>query len=413
MSFLYYRTVTVDHTQCGSSDSSAFPVLVRSLYGTVNVTTTAVTWVSGDQFNSGMTSLSIGGTTYTFTYLTATTGTIGISAGTLTGAIYSNTPWLKTAANGGRIQNTTTSNSITVPADLIFTSDLGLTTKLNWEIEYYDGTNGVIVAWVQETVSHSTNTVFYLGYDDSSTTTFQGNVNGTWDSNFKGVWHLPNGTSLTANDSTSNGNNAGTINASATAGVIDGAASFNGSSQNIQVPQSSSLNLTNGTPLTIETWANITALTGSYQELVRKGSPWYLVINDSNKLGLAINNDYPNTGISSITTGQHHLVATYDGNTTINIYVDGVSTATRSNASALVVDTTDLYFGSTEPTPGQFFGGKLDEIRISNFVRPADWILTEYNNGNTPGTFITLGAETSAGAGVNPFNQIMMMGAGR
>lgn len=52
----------------------------------------------------------------------------------------------------------------------------------------------------------------------------QWNVTGVWDSNFKGVWHLPNGTALTALDSTSNALN-GTptgVNALPVAGKIYG-----------------------------------------------------------------------------------------------------------------------------------------------------------------------------------------------
>jgi hypothetical protein len=38
--------------------------------------------------------------------------------------------------------------------------------------------------------------------------------------------------------------------------------------------------------------------------------------------------------------------------------------------------------------------GTLDEIRVSNAVRSADWIATEYNNQSSPGTFYTLGSES-------------------
>ena len=97
------------------------------------------------------------------------------------------------------------------------------------------------------TVSHTTDTVIYLFYGNSSVTTDQSNASGTWNSNYVGVWHLPNGTTLSANDSTGNGNN-GTINgATATSGQIDGGASFNGSTAYIDVPNSTSLNSTTAT----------------------------------------------------------------------------------------------------------------------------------------------------------------------
>jgi hypothetical protein len=41
--------------------------------------------------------------------------------------------------------------------------------------------------------------------------------------------------------------------------------------------------------------------------------------------------------------------------------------------------------------------GSLDEVRVSNAVRSADWIATEYNNQSSPATFYTLGSESGGG----------------
>jgi len=37
--------------------------------------------------------------------------------------------------------------------------------------------------------------------------------------------------------------------------------------------------------------------------------------------------------------------------------------------------------------------GMLDEVRISNVARSADWILTEFSNQSDPGSFYTVGSE--------------------
>src|SRR4029077_13499410 len=99
----------------------------------------------------------------------------------------------------------------------------------------YSSTTGEVIAWINvPTLSTSTDTSLFMYYGNASSTD-QSNKTAVWDANFKGVWHLPNGTALTANDSTSNANN-GTVNsATATAGKIDGAGSFNGSSSYISV----------------------------------------------------------------------------------------------------------------------------------------------------------------------------------
>jgi len=39
--------------------------------------------------------------------------------------------------------------------------------------------------------------------------------------------------------------------------------------------------------------------------------------------------------------------------------------------------------------------GAIDEVRISNSARPADWIATEYNNQNSPATFYTIYPENA------------------
>src|SRR5215813_13150677 len=38
--------------------------------------------------------------------------------------------------------------------------------------------------------------------------------------------------------------------------------------------------------------------------------------------------------------------------------------------------------------------GTLDEVRLSTTERTANWVTTEYNNQNSPGTFITMGSES-------------------
>ncbi|MGB9474068.1 MAG: hypothetical protein WCE87_03250, partial [Candidatus Udaeobacter sp.] len=41
-----------------------------------------------------------------------------------------------------------------------------------------------------------------------------------------------------------------------------------------------------------------------------------------------------------------------------------------------------------------YFNGDIDELRISNTNRSANWIAAEYSNQNNPGAFITMGSES-------------------
>src|SRR6185295_14131240 len=137
--------------------------------------------------------------------------------------------YLATVGNGGYVQN---ANGY----DVIFTSDSSCATKLNHEVETYTATSGAVNYWVKVPVlSHTNDTTIYLCYGNSSITTDQSNKTAVWDANYKGIWHLSNGTTLNANDSTASGNNGTISGAVATAGRTDGGASLNGTSDHVQV----------------------------------------------------------------------------------------------------------------------------------------------------------------------------------
>ncbi len=75
----------------------------------------------------------------------------------------------------------------------MFTASDGIP-KLNHEIELYNSANGQLIAWVQvpalsPKAQRSTCTTATPRRRQTSKT-----ETGTWNSNYNGVWHLPNGT---------------------------------------------------------------------------------------------------------------------------------------------------------------------------------------------------------------------------
>src|SRR6185369_1854594 len=155
--------------------------------------------------------------------------------------------YLATTANGGDVRNAT-------GYDVVFTSDSGCSIKLNHEVESYDATTGSVNYWVKiPAVSHTSDTTVYMCYGNPGISTDQSNKTGVWDSNYKAVYHLPNGTTLSTSDSTSNGNN-GTQGSSAAAGAgkINGGQSVSAAeNQYIAVPTNSGLRPTS---LTLSAW---------------------------------------------------------------------------------------------------------------------------------------------------------------
>ncbi|MCX6720204.1 MAG: fibronectin type III domain-containing protein [Candidatus Staskawiczbacteria bacterium] len=233
---------------------------------------------------------------------------------------------------------------------------------------------------------------------------------------YKAVYHLPNGSTLSGLDSTSNGNNASTpISAVATAGQIDGGATTTSSgSKYIRIPTSSSLK-SSVAAITFSAWVNITA-NASWSKVFawdyRADGSWtppYDVIelntsyNGTNKPEAIVNTGATQrTAISSdtITTGAwHHLVGVYDGSY-VYLYVDSVLKGTSAVTSGNIDYGTskDLAIGQDSPynSIGEFLNGKVDELRISSTARSANWIKTEYNNQNATLTFYSVtGPETA------------------
>jgi len=61
-------------------------------------------------------------------------------------------------------------------------------------------------------------------------------------------------------------------------------------------------------------------------------------------------------------------------------------------AGPITFSSESLRIGSGTGTGGAanyFFSGGIDEVRISNIARSADWITTSYRNQNSPGTYLT------------------------
>jgi hypothetical protein len=340
-------TFTIDHTQCGSADSSNFPVCIRSTLAP-----------------------------------------------------------LKSTGNGGGVTN---ANGY----DIVLCSDTGLTSLLDFELESWDATTGAIVAWVRlPALSHTSDTVFYLGYGKSSITTDQSNQHGTWDSNFGAVYHF--GSSGTQDysigrrtDSTSNGNtlaNGASLTTPAT-GQIGKALDVNNSTQVLSAGDAASIHPTAG--FTVEAWVKPPDYSG-YRCAVGKGNNSaprrnYSLFTEqtTGHAMLSVTKSSAVTdliGTSAISTSVFtHVVGTYDG-ANLRLYVNG----TQENSVAYTgsVDTNaadNLWVGCLDYGFGAFFpfgalgvGGLVDEVRVSSLARSASWVLAQYNNQKTSSTFYTV-----------------------
>jgi hypothetical protein len=300
---------------------------------------------------------------------------------------------LATVANGGHV----TSSS---GYDILFSADPSGQTRLDYELESYNPATGQVIAWVRiPNLSHSSDTAIYVFYGNSSITTSQQNPSGVWNQNYVGVWHLPNGTSLTADDSTPNSNN-GTPGAGATAsaGFIDGGASFNGASTAyISVASSSDVwNFAND--VSVSAWVKTSGDGIDVLQLQNDNPLVYLSIGSTTAGGSpnkAVAYFRTNSGSVLVANGNvtlndnnwHHIDAVRSTGNSVNIYVDGVldSTTSYHDSGAISVSGGVVNIGGLDS--GHNFNGSVDEVRISNVAHSQDWIATEYNNQHSPSAF--------------------------
>jgi hypothetical protein len=300
-------------------------------------------------------------------------------------------PTLRSAANGGHV----TSGA---GFDIIFTSDAQGKQKLSYETEVYSAVTGQLTAWVKlPLVSYTANTVIYLFYGDASVTKSQQNRAAVWNSAYVGVWHLPNGTKLSANDSTANAHHGTITGATATVGEIGGAANFpGGGSSYINIADSTAFNVT---ALAVEAWVKLSDgginqildrdnLTDrQFQFRVNGGHLEFIPFVNGNALTI--------TGTIPVNNGHyHHVAATWDG-VTGRLYVDGVPDTAIAQSGTLSGGTgCPLKIGTWNGnTATQALVGAIDEPRFSNAALSADWIGDEYRSESSPGTFYTLGPE--------------------
>ncbi len=348
-----------------------------------------------------------------------------VSSSSVTTSTYVNFPALVSFATSSQLASAAQASG----TDILFTDSDGAT-LLNFEIEHYTSSTGELEAWVKiPLVSTSTNTNFYMYYGNPSATSSLQNVTGTWNSYYTSVWHFPsiNGTTtFSAKDSSGDGNN-GTIvgGATSTVGQIDGAANFNGKSQDITTPYVQ----VSSTAYTVEAWIKIPSTATTTQVIVNDrgsgaghsltlaldgnlacgstscggtlgsvGSPTGKLMFGDDSNNIWIGTEASNTAIND---GNWHFVAgswTATSGVAIapsqfKVYVDGAipvtatsgNTGTDSSPLTGLASTTIAYHAPWTA----YFTGAIDELRIAEKNLSAAWIATEYNNQKSPATFIT------------------------
>ena len=302
--------------------------------------------------------------------------------------------------------------------DIIFTSSDG-TTRLAHEIERYDSSTGEVIAWVKiPTLSASATTDIYIYYKgveeiDSSS---------VWDSNYRLVLHLNQTSTGTENefyDVSDNGNdgtgggegdktNDSNRIPTRAEGKIGYGQSFDGpTKRNTQdgtgdfIWIDSVNNWTTNMDVTTEFWINVDS---DHDDVDMMDVYGYRGGGQNNELTLfkveSLNlhtrgGPLLDSTVDAATSDWTHIVAVYDSGAP-KIYQDGVLVASssdtrngpRANGNFVLSGEID-----SSTRVNNELVGDIDEFRISDTVRSADWVAASYATQNSPDTYLTVSCE--------------------
>ncbi|MDX8414568.1 MAG: LamG-like jellyroll fold domain-containing protein, partial [Mariprofundales bacterium] len=128
-------------------------------------------------------------------------------------------------------------------------------------------------------------------------------------------------------------------------------------------------------PFSIEAWVNPSTLTAGPQQIVSKSNfsiagDYMLLYNANGKVGFQREAAGSLQSTTTLPIGQFsHVAAVYDG-TNMRIYINGVAKGVLA-AGAIVGTNTPVLIGSrySAGTPGEFFNGIIDDVRIWDTAR--------------------------------------------
>jgi hypothetical protein len=273
--------------------------------------------------------------------------------------------------------------------------DADNTTELYFEFEQFNHTGDNMIAWVRvPQIDASSTTDFIWVYYGNATANFDGyyKSSAAWDPSYQAVYHL-NQTSGTLYDAAKGNNGTPTGCTYNTTGIIGKCLTFGGADK-IGVGNPTGFDNVN---ITVETWFRTTHdFSARSGRIVTVGSGatnlWLLQVETGNKVMISNSSasHIARQSDSTVNDGNWHFAAGLRSPSE-TLYVDGtVQSGTRT------ADTYSFEANSTIASRGTdyYYYGDLDEVRISNTIRSANWIKADYQYQVNTSKF-TFGSEES------------------
>jgi hypothetical protein len=285
------------------------------------------------------------------------------------------------------------------------------TTELYYEFEKFNHTSDDMVAWVkvpQINAGSTTDSIWvYYGNSTVNFDSYSSNSSNVWDDNYIAVWHLKESPTASAPQfkDSKNGNN-GTAN-NMVAGdqqscKIDGGLNFNG--VNTKVPTNAGTSVKGLTQYTVSAWVN-TGVVDSNKHMIYEESRQDQGLSRV-KLGIEANNQFalegrvldsgnliiwvsPTTMISTNTW--YNVAGVFDSVSGVHHFMINGTDTTSTVTTSAIANTTPFDTPTIGARPGasEFWSGRIDEVRISNIARSANWnkACYQYETGQSKFTY--------------------------
>jgi len=222
----------------------------------------------------------------------------------------------------------------------------------------------------------------------------------------QGYWNFNEGTSTSAGDSSGNSNTGSISGATWVAGKRGKALDFNGSSQYVEIADNSALDMASS--YSVAAWVYADTLTrtdtATWDSIITKGTSgegaaenhnYLLAYNAASGFGTvnrwlfvlenSVGSNCNLLGNAAANTGQwYHVVGVFDDTlNTSTLYVDGAQQ--NQVACSLTPNTNDLpvRIGKDQNSSGNYWNGKIDDVRIYNRALSAAEVLALYDQNET------------------------------
>ncbi|MDP2668785.1 MAG: LamG domain-containing protein [bacterium] len=281
---------------------------------------------------------------------------------------------------------------------------IGATLKINTSINNDSLANGLVGYWTMNAPDVAGTTAYDRSGNAKNGSALGQDISpigliGWWKLDGASSGSIANNTTVGFEDASGSGNNGIAKNNGTgmawTAGKIGlGAVDFDGVDD--YASTTNLAGITNTTPFSVSFWRNSTddSVRGCMVCTARSDSPYdgvWVQMETNHSITFAIDGT-PGTKSRNIrstaTPGLntwHHIVATYDGSDTIGglkLYVNGVSGYTTvGDTGSGTITNRSWRIGAAQDPIGNYFKGKIDEVRIYNRALSAAEISQLYNYG--------------------------------